>query len=169
MLSEAEAALNILFMCSVHNLMPLISVGYAKNNMSKFKEWRLSTCSGFARGLEEVIQDSVIMRPGEQNMLLGFWTINLYGGKRKRKKAKTFSPSKQVQLFLIIWHGNVKISSLTICCCCFAFEKSMCSDHSGYPYPGPTQGCSVLSASTCTMKGKHNMISHQAGILPFSF
>lgn len=58
-LSEAEAALNILFMCSVHNFMALISVGYAglqynaKNNMSKFKERRSSACSCFARGLEK--------------------------------------------------------------------------------------------------------------------
>lgn len=52
---------------------------------------------------------------------------------------------------------------------CFPFEKFMFSDHSGCPYSGPAQGCSVLSAGICAMKGKYNVISPQAEILPFSF
>lgn len=86
----------------------------------------------------------------------------------KKQQTKTFSPSQYHQFFLIVLHGNVTTSSLTtFCFLCFAFEKFMCSDHSGCP--GPAQGCSVLSSSICTMKGKYNVINPQAEILPFTF
>lgn len=89
----------------------------------------------FARGLEEAIQDTAIMRPAEEDSVGG-----------EKPNPSVFHNSSAFSHCLTWKCGDVQPGRFL----CFAFKESLCSEDAAGPDPGPPQLLCALCCCPCS-------------------